>query len=224
MLDAVRHYGFSARLDCHYLVRAPQAIDGRTALVLTLHGFGQDAETMLPLTEKLVGRQHVDREPGGSKPVFSAGQGRRGRIRLGGEPARAELDPATPRHGAARSERSGPGVRDSAGAPRAGGLLPIGVAELPFRRHMARQRPWRHRTLRRHSERLGNGRVSPGESRRPAHRAARGRVLSAVNYGTLPEKLRLRVEDVEFHLLDGGHRFPSKGNAIAEGWLARILR
>ena len=38
------------------------------------------------------------------------------------------------------------------------------------------------------------------------------------------EKLRLRVKDVEFHLLDGGHRFPSQGHAIAEGWLARILR
>jgi len=39
-----------------------------------------------------------------------------------------------------------------------------------------------------------------------------------------PAKLRLRVKDVEFHLLDGGHRFPSKGNAIVESWLGRILR
>src|SRR6478672_10558761 len=59
MPDAVRHYGFSARLDCHYLVHAPGTIDDRSALVLTLHGFGQDAETMLPLTERFVGRHHV---------------------------------------------------------------------------------------------------------------------------------------------------------------------
>ena len=38
------------------------------------------------------------------------------------------------------------------------------------------------------------------------------------------EKLRIRVEDVEFHMLEGGHRFPSKGNVIVEGWLGRILR
>ena len=38
------------------------------------------------------------------------------------------------------------------------------------------------------------------------------------------EKLRLRVEDVEFHMLEGGHRFSSKGNTIVEGWLERILR
>jgi predicted esterase len=38
------------------------------------------------------------------------------------------------------------------------------------------------------------------------------------------ERLRLRVMDLEFHLIEGGHHFPSKGNAIAEGWLGRILR
>jgi predicted esterase len=39
-----------------------------------------------------------------------------------------------------------------------------------------------------------------------------------------PARLRLRVVDLEFHFLDGGHHFPSKGNTIVEGWLARILR
>ena len=39
-----------------------------------------------------------------------------------------------------------------------------------------------------------------------------------------PEKLRMRVEDLEFHMLEGGHRFPSKANVILEGWLGRIVR
>ena len=38
------------------------------------------------------------------------------------------------------------------------------------------------------------------------------------------ERLRLRVMDQEFHLIDGGHRVPSKGRVIVEGWLDRILR
>jgi predicted esterase len=38
-----------------------------------------------------------------------------------------------------------------------------------------------------------------------------------------PQKLRLRVMDLEFHLIDGGHRMPSDGSAIVEGWLRRIL-
>jgi predicted esterase len=37
------------------------------------------------------------------------------------------------------------------------------------------------------------------------------------------ERLRLRADDVEFHMLEGGHRFPSKSRPIAEQWLARIL-
>jgi phospholipase/carboxylesterase len=37
-------------------------------------------------------------------------------------------------------------------------------------------------------------------------------------------RLRLRAEDVEFHLLEGGHRFPSKGDVVVDGWLGRILR
>ncbi len=37
-----------------------------------------------------------------------------------------------------------------------------------------------------------------------------------------PARLRIRVSDAEFHLLEGGHRFPSKGASIAESWLSRI--
>src|SRR5262245_18995763 len=59
MRDAARHCTFSARLDCHYLLRVPGAINARTLLVATLHGFGQNAEMMLPLTEKLVGARHL---------------------------------------------------------------------------------------------------------------------------------------------------------------------
>jgi predicted esterase len=36
------------------------------------------------------------------------------------------------------------------------------------------------------------------------------------------ERLRLRADDVEFHLLDGGHRFPSKGGVIVDRWLERL--
>jgi predicted esterase len=38
-----------------------------------------------------------------------------------------------------------------------------------------------------------------------------------------PDRLKTRASDVEFHLLDGGHRFPSKGKPIVENWLRRVL-
>ena len=36
-----------------------------------------------------------------------------------------------------------------------------------------------------------------------------------------PERLRRHARDVEFHLLPGGHRFPSQAGPIVAGWLAR---
>jgi predicted esterase len=36
-------------------------------------------------------------------------------------------------------------------------------------------------------------------------------------------QLRTRASDVEYHLLPGGHRFPSKGAAIVEPWLQRVF-
>ena len=36
-------------------------------------------------------------------------------------------------------------------------------------------------------------------------------------------RLRLRCDDVEFHLLEGTHRFPSRSGPVWESWLNRIL-
>jgi len=37
------------------------------------------------------------------------------------------------------------------------------------------------------------------------------------------DRLRLRADDVEFHLLDGGHKFPSKAGPIVERWIERVF-
>jgi hypothetical protein len=37
------------------------------------------------------------------------------------------------------------------------------------------------------------------------------------------ERLRLRASDVEFHMLDGGHRFPSKAGPLVQEWIARVF-
>jgi predicted esterase len=36
-----------------------------------------------------------------------------------------------------------------------------------------------------------------------------------------PERLRHRIQDVEFHVLPGAHRFPSQGGQIIRDWLSR---
>jgi len=40
---------------------------------------------------------------------------------------------------------------------------------------------------------------------------------------TYAERLRLHAADVEFHLLDGGHRFPSKAGPLVRDWLRSRL-
>ena len=58
MKDAIDRL-FSARLDCHYLLQAPDIVDARTPLVVALHGFGANPETMLHLTARLFDRPPV---------------------------------------------------------------------------------------------------------------------------------------------------------------------
>jgi hypothetical protein len=38
-----------------------------------------------------------------------------------------------------------------------------------------------------------------------------------------PERLRVHATDVEFHLLEGPHRFPSKASGIARAWIDRVF-
>lgn len=38
-----------------------------------------------------------------------------------------------------------------------------------------------------------------------------------------PQRLRRHAKDVEFHMMDGGHWFPSKARAIVQPWLGRVF-
>ncbi len=224
MLDAVRHCGFSTRLDCHYLVRAPEPIDGAAVLALTLHGFGQTPESMLPLTEHLVGRQHVVAALEGPNQFFlpdrpgEVGFGWVGNrhapasIRLHHEMVLHVLNEAGRDYGIPPERRILVGFSQSVslnyrfaatwpGAVR--GVIGL-CGAVPSDWETGNYRPVEAAAL--HIARREDEYYPPAVTEHYA------------------ERLRLRVKDVEFHLLDGGHRFPSKGNGIVEGWLARILR
>src|SRR5438094_8529038 len=57
--EVVERRTFSARLDCHYLLRPAAEVDGSTLLVAALHGFGSNPEVMLRLTAALLGPRPV---------------------------------------------------------------------------------------------------------------------------------------------------------------------
>jgi phospholipase/carboxylesterase len=223
-MDAPRHCSFSARLDCHYLLRVPDSIDESTLLVVALHGFGQNAEMMLPLAEKMFGRRHAIASlqgpnqfflPGGTSDVgycWVTNRHAAGSIRLHHEMVSHVLSAAGREYGIPPERRillgfSQPvslNYRFAAMCPGSvRGLIGI-CGGLPSDWETGLYQPVTSAVL---------------------HLARREDEYYPVNVTEqYPARLRTRVEDVEFHLLEGGHRFPSGANAIVEQWLGRILR
>jgi predicted esterase len=223
-MDAPRHCTFSARLDCHYLVRVPAAVDSGTLLVVTLHGFGQNAETILPLTDKLMGGRHVIAAIEGphqfflngktSEAGFCWGANRHapGSIRLHHEMVLHVLHEAGREYGIPAERR-----------------LLVGFSQpVALNYRFAATWPDAVRGV------IGLCGGIPGDWETANYQAVKASVLHVARREDefyppavteqYARRLRLRVEDVEFHLLEGGHRFPSKGNLVVEGWLGRILR
>jgi predicted esterase len=218
---------FSARLDCHYLLLAPDLVDGpdeRKLLVVTLHGFGANPETMLQLTARLFQDQPVIASLQGPNQFFlgaanaAVGYGwitsRRPAesIRLHHDMVLHAADEAGRQFGIPPARRLLVGFsqpvalnyRFAATWPDAiGGVVGI-CGGLPGDWDEGSYQPVRAAVL--HIARRGDQYYPPGVTEHYA------------------ERLRRRAGDVEFHLIDGGHQMPSDGGRIVGPWLRRILQ
>ncbi len=222
-MDAARHCTFSARLDCHYLLREPDAVDSGTLLVVALHGFAQTPETMLQLTEKMFGRQHVLASLEGPNQFFlGSGTAEVGcgwiasrhapsAIRLHHDMVLHVLNEAGRENGIPPERRILVGFSQSValnyrfaatGTDAVRGVVGV-CGGLPGDWETAPYQPVRAAVL--HLARREDQYYPPGVTEQ------------------YPGRLRIRVQDVEFHLLDGGHRVPSRGGPIVGAWLQRIL-
>jgi len=224
MTDDLHHCSFSARLDCHYLLRLPEKIDPRTLLVVTLHGFGQSAETMMPLTAKMFG----------ANPVIAALQGPN-QFFLDQKVSQVGYGWITNRHAASSIRLHHDMVQQvlcevgrEYGIPPERRIL-VGFSQpVSLNYRFAATWPGQVRGV------VGVCGGLPGDWDTGAYQPATAAVLHIARRQDefyppavteqYAERLRIRVKDVEFHLLEGGHTFPSKGSVIAEGWLERILR
>ncbi len=214
---------FTARLDCHYLLHVPPRIDDSTALILTLHGFGYNPEVMLGLTENLVGSRHgIASIEGPSSFFLSTKSGEVGHswvthkhaaswIRLHHDMVLHVAAEAGTRTGIPRertilvgfSQPVGLNYRFVATYPDAVrgvigicGGMPKNWEEGPFQKVSAAIL---------HIARREDEYYSPEVT------------------GLYPERLRIRADDVEFHMLEGGHRIPSKAGPLVQAWIARVL-
>jgi len=222
-MDDIQHCSFSARLDCHYLLRAPETVDHQTLLVVTLHGFSSNPEAMLRLTAKMFGPRHaIASLQGPSQFYLSAGNPEVGygwatnrhaasSIRLHHEMVLHVLNEAGRAHGIPPERRILAGFsqpvsfnyRFAATCPNAvRGVIGL-CGGLPSDWETGDYQPVTAAVL--HIARRADEYYPPALTEQ------------------YPARLRMRVSDAEFHLLEGGHRFPSKGAAIVESWLSRIL-
>jgi phospholipase/carboxylesterase len=209
------------------MVHAPDTVDGQTLLAVALHGFGQSAEIMLPLTDKLMGGRHVIAALDGPNQFFHPGEP--------GKPAEVGYCWTTSRRAPSSIRLHHDMVLHVLHeAGREYGIPPerrvlVGFSQpVSLNYRFAATCPDAVRGV------IGLCGGIPSDWETAAYHPAKASVLHIARREDeyyppsvtelYSEKLRLRVEDVEFHMLEGAHRFPSKGRTVVEGWLDRILR
>lgn len=221
-MGGVTERAFSSRLRCHYLLRMPDAVNSREMLIVTLHGFGANPETMLEMTARLVGTDAViaslegpyqfflgpDQKVGhgwitGKRPAESIELYREMVSHVLDEVGRETGIPPTRRLLAGFSQPVSLNYRFAATCPDAvRGVIAI-CGGIPS--------DWETGSYRQVSAAL-------------LHIARRQDEFYPPDItGHYAERLRSRAADVEFHLVDGGHQIPSSGNLIVGPWLRRIL-
>jgi predicted esterase len=222
--EKVEQRSFAARLECHYLLQTPAATGERTILVLALHGYGSNPEVMLRLTRPLLGpgpiiaslqapnefypSSAIDSEVGYSWATKAHLQSA---VRLHHEMLLHVLDETEKqfRIDAGRrillgfSQPVGPNYRFAATYPGAiRGVIGL-CGGIP--------KDW---------ETGAYGRISAAL----LHIARReDETFPPAVTEKYPDRLRVHADDVEFHMLDGGHRFPSKAGPLVECWLNRVI-
>jgi predicted esterase len=215
---------FSARLDCHYLLQAPDLIDARTPLVVTLHGFGGNPETMLRLTARLFDTPPVIVALQGPYQFFL--EARRQEVGYGWITNRSPAE-------SIRLHRDMVShVLDEAG--RQFGIPPAQRLLVGFSQAVAL-----NYRLVATCPGIARGVIAicgglPGDWDQGPYQAVSAAVMHIARrqdeyYPSnvtehYAERLRRHAADVECHLIDGGHQIPSNGNRLVGPWLQRILQ
>ena len=232
--EAIGRRTFSARIDCHYLLHAPAFVDASTLLVATLHGFGSNPEVMLRLTERLLeGRTSAAGGITRPRHILAAVQAPN-QFYLSQTATDVGYCWATHKHSDASVRLHHEmllhvlgDVGREYGIPPERRLL-VGFSQpVGMNYRFAATYPGAIRGV------IGIcGGVPKNWEDGPYKRVSAALLHIARREDEFyppsvtehyPERLRMRAADVEFHLIDGGHKFPSKAGPLAEGWIARTF-
>lgn len=214
---------FSLSTEYHYLLHLPPA--EHELLFIALHGYGMSAGTMLDLSLSLLGRRHaiasiqapnqfyLQDKPGGDRIGYNWGTRNHGTANI-------QLHHAMIR--AVRRELEG-----RLGIPAARTVL-VGYSQpVGFNYRFSAAFPEESRGV------IGLCGGVPKDWETGPYGPVSASLLHIAREQDEffpPEvttdyarKLRTRADDVEFHLLPGGHRFPSQGRTLVEPWLNRLF-
>lgn len=214
---------FPLPLDCHYLLLAPDKVDSSTPLVLTLHGFGANPETMLQLTSRLFDRQPVIAALQGPNQFFMGADRRE--VGYGWITSRRPAESIRLHHEMV--------LRVAEEAGREFGIPPARRLLVGFSQAVGLN----YRLAATHPDAV-RGVIAicgglPGDWDEGPYQPVKAAVLHLARRSDeyypptvterYAERLQRRAADVEFQMIDGGHQMPSSGNRIVGPWLRRIL-
>jgi predicted esterase len=222
-MSEIQDRTFSARLDCHYLLHTPDVVDAHTLLVVTLHGFGTNPGAMLQPTARLFDSPPVIASLQGPNQFFLGDATRD--VGYGWITGRRPAESIRLHHDMVLQ------VADEAGAhfgiPRERRLL-VGFSQaVALNYRFVASYPDAVRGV------IGICGGLPSDWEDGAYQPVTAAVLHIARRDDefyppsaterYAERLRRRASDVEFHLIDGGHKMPSSGSGIVAPWLRRIL-
>lgn len=221
-LENARHCSFTTRLDCRYLLHAPDLIDEKSHLVVTLHGFSANPEAMFRLTAAMMGPRHVIASLQGPNQFYlSMGSNEVGY----GWATHKHPDSSVRLHHDMVAHVLNEAGREC-GIPPARRIL-VGFSQpVGMNYRFAATHPAEVRGV------IGICGGIPRNWEEGPYQPVSAAILHIARREDefykpevterYPERLRLRAQDVEFHMLEGGHRFPSKARPLAEAWLERV--
>ena len=212
-------------LEAAYLLQEPPRIDESTVLVLTLHGYGSTPEVMLRLTALSVpencviaslrgpNQHYVAPTPAGDQICYNWGTRHHPElnIQLHHQIVRAAAGQLRARFSIPARRTMLMGFSQSVGLnyrligtcpSEAGGVVGI-CGGVP--------KDWEEDKYHRVAAPILH--ISRSEDEFFPTEVARG----------FPDRLRHHADDVEFHLLPGSHRFPSKAGPILRSWMQRVF-
>lgn len=226
-LNRCEQHTFPARLDCRYLLDVPKDVPAKPVLIVTLHGYSSNPEDMLRLTRAAVGAGHVvasieapnqhylTERPKDGHPVsgynWGISQHWDSTVRLHHDMVLEVLASLRKRFAIPRERCALTGFSQ-----------PVG---LNYR--FAATHPDQIRGV------IGICGGVPRDWPDPKYKPVTAALLHisrdqdefypVATASGFAERLRQRASDVEFHMLPGSHRFPSKAGAIVRPWLKRVF-